>query len=76
MKNKKTFYTCYTFNEFTKDFEYLQEFEDIKELKKEMAKKGINEKGIYNYIAKDIDSIKKLINGSILIIKDVEIIEE
>lgn len=73
---RKTFYTCYTFNEFTKDFEYLQEFEDIKELKKEMAKKGINEKGIYNYITYGLDSIKKLVNGKILIVKDTETIEE
>lgn len=72
-KNKKqVYYTLYTFNKFKNDYEYLTEYTNIDELKKDMSKKGVKESGIYNYFNKSIDSINKLINGKIAIIKEVE----
>ena len=75
-KKKQTFYTIYSYNKFNNDFEYVEEYTNIEDLKKEMVKKGINEKGIYNYITDNIDNIKKLVNGRLAIVKDIEIIEE
>lgn len=69
MKNKKTVYILYTYNNFTNDYSQVMEYFSLKDLQEKNDIKLENKKSIYNYIYKSIDQVinNKLFNRYIII---------
>lgn len=75
MNNKKTAFILYEFDKFNNDFKQIMEYYSINDLYENNTdilkiKRGTRNKHLYQYISKDLDNIKKLINDKYLIIKE------
>lgn len=70
---KEKAYILYQYNEFKKDFDYIAEYYNIKELKEQEKErlKLKNDRSIYHYIKETIDDLNiNLLNNKYLIIKE------
>ena len=68
---KQKYYTLYNYNKFNRDLEYIKEYNNIEDIKKEFKLK--NKKSVYNYIITDIDneqSYNNLLDNKYIIIKE------
>lgn len=71
MKNKnKKAYILYNYDSFTNDFNFINEYYNIKDLIKKENIRLKNNKYIYQYITNNIDNIKHLLNDKYIIIKE------
>lgn len=68
--NKKA-YIVYNYDEFNKDFNFIKEYYQIKDLLQNF--KLNNKKSVYNYIYSNIEDVKvnNLLNHSYIIIKEI-----
>lgn len=74
MKNKRTVYILYTYNNFTNDYSQVMEYYNLKDLQEKNDIKLENKKSIYNYIYKSIDQAFEINNklfNKYVIIKEV-----
>lgn len=73
MNNNKNVYILYHYNNFTKDYEYIKEYYNTKELVKDNQKEFNlkNKKSLYHYIKNNIEDNINLLNNKYLIIKEV-----
>ena len=69
MKNKKA-YIIYKYDEFKKDFTYIKEYYNLKELQEKEHIKLKNNKAIYQFIFTSIDEVKHLLKDKYTIIKE------
>lgn len=69
MKNKKA-YIIYEYNDFTKDFKYIKEYYNIKELQEKENILLKNKKAIYQFIFSNIEEVKHLLKDKYIIIKE------
>ena len=67
--SKKAF-ILYQYNEFLEDFNFINEYYNVKDLIKKEHIKLKNKKDIYQYITDNIDNIKHLLNDKYIIIKE------
>ena len=66
----KKYYIVYKINEKTNDLEYVKEYQDKEELKKDYnLQEGTN---LSKYIAKSTEKIKEKINNKYIIFKEIE----
>ena len=68
-KTKKHAFILYEYNDFKNDYNYIMEYQTIKQLKHDNNFK-IHDKTIYKYITDNIDNIKSKINNKYIIIKE------
>jgi hypothetical protein len=66
----KKAYILYNYNEFNNDYNFINEYYNIKELIKKENIKLKNNKYIYQYITNNIEEIKHLLNNKYIIIKE------
>lgn len=69
MKSKKAF-ILYQYNDFLKDYNYINEYYDIKDLIKKEKIQLKNKNSIYHFIHNNINDIKHLLNDKYIIIKE------
>lgn len=69
IKNKKA-YIIYKYDEFKKDFTYIKEYYNLKELQEKEKINLKNNKAIYQFIFTSIDEVKHLLNDKYIIIKE------
>lgn len=66
----KRYYIVYKINEKNNDLEYIKEYQDKEELKKDYnLQEGTN---LSKYIAKSAEKIKEKINNKYIIFKEIE----
>lgn len=75
MKTKKTAFILYEYDQFNNDYSQVMEYYSINELCENNAdilkiERGTRNKHLYQYISKDIEHVKRLINDRYLIIKE------
>jgi hypothetical protein len=69
-KKKEEVFILYSFDEFTKDFEYIAEYFTIKELQEKERLFLGNDRSIYHYIKKNINKASHLLKDKYIIIKE------
>lgn len=69
MKNKKA-YIIYNYNEFKNDYEYINEYYNIKDLIKNENIQLKNTKAVYQFINNSIEDIRHLLNDKYIIIRE------
>lgn len=69
-KNNKKAYILYQYNDFKKDYEYIMEYYNIKELEEKNNIKLKNDRSIYHYIKKQIQDNMQLLNDKYIIIQE------
>lgn len=70
MYKQKKAYIIYKYDEFTKDFEYIKEYYNLRELQEKENIKLKNKKAIYQFIFNNIDEVKHLLKDKYVIIKE------
>lgn len=70
MAKSKKVYILYSYNEFEKDFNYIMEYNNLEELKKQNNIELKNKKSIYHYIKEDLNEINHLLKDRFIIIKE------
>lgn len=70
MKKSKKAFILYQYDDFLKDYNFINEYYNIKDLIKKENIKLKNNKYIYQYITNNIDNIKHLLNDKYIIIKE------
>lgn len=70
MKKSKKAFILYAYDEFLEDYNFINEYYNIKDLIKKENIKLKNSKYIYQYITNNIDNIKHLLNDKYIIIKE------
>lgn len=70
MKNRQKTFILYQFNEFQNDFDYVMEYNNLEELKKDNNIKLKNERSIYHFVKNSIDDTINLLNDKYIIIKE------
>ena len=66
----KKAYIIYKYDEFTKDFEYIKEYYNLKELQEKENIKLKNNKAIYQFVFTSIDEVRHLLKDRYVIIKE------
>lgn len=71
MKEKKKVFTLYEYNDFKKDYKNIMDYYSLKDLLADNKQiKLENERSIYQFISKNIDNIKHLLNDRYIIIEE------